>query len=112
MIRVSLCKSRPVPVQLHTVATGEKMDSYFWERSASLPRDLLGRLSLTDLFEETGGGGGGHLRQDNEEVEGAPNLIPIWSLLDPNLIPVFFFLINLTQKRISTDLRNALNLRI
>ena len=50
------------------------MDSYFWERSASLPRDLLGRLSFSSLLEETTAGG--DLREDNEgEEEGVPNLI-------------------------------------
>ena len=50
------------------------MDSYFWERSASLPRDLLGRLGLSSLLEETTAGG--DLREDNEgEEEGVPNLI-------------------------------------
>ena len=73
-------------MQLHTVRqwqfftrTEEKMDSYFWERSASLPRDLLRELSLSSLFEEAGGSGGGagagDLRQENEEIEGVPNFI-------------------------------------
>ena len=53
------------------------MDSYFWERSASLPRDLLERLSFSSLLEENAGGGGGgeELREENEEKESVPNLI-------------------------------------
>ena len=40
------------------------MDSYFWERSASLPRDMLERLSLSSLLEETGGG---EFKEEDEE---------------------------------------------
>ena len=43
------------------------MDSYFWERSASLPRDMLERLSLSSLLEETAGGG--EFREEDEEGE-------------------------------------------
>ena len=61
------------------------MDSYFWERSASLPRDLLERMSFSSLLEETGAGGGRELREENEEKEGVPNLIPICYQFNPNL---------------------------
>ena len=63
------------------------MDSYFWERSASLPRDLLERMSFSSLLEETGAGGGRELREENEEKEGVPNLILICYQLAPNLFP-------------------------
>ena len=56
------------------------MDSYFWERSASLPRDLLDRFeSFSSLLEETAAGGR-ELREENEEKEGVPNLISIFFL--------------------------------
>ena len=65
------------------------MDSYFWERSASLPRDLLERMNFSSLLEETAAGGGGReLREENEEKEGVPNLIPICSHSNPNLFPM------------------------
>ena len=64
------------------------MDSYFWERSASLPRDLLERMSFSSLLEETGAGGGRELREENEEKEGFPNLILICYQFVPNLIPI------------------------
>ena len=38
------------------------MDSYFWERSASLPQDMLDRISFSGLLEENL-----ELREDDEE---------------------------------------------
>ena len=38
------------------------MDSYFWERSASLPQDMLDRISFSGLLEENL-----ELREDDDE---------------------------------------------
>ena len=44
-----------------------RMDSYFWERSASLPQDMLDRISFSGLLEENL-----DLREDDEEGEAVP----------------------------------------
>ena len=66
------------------------MDSYFWERSASLPH----WMSLSSLFEEVGGG------EPREEDEGEEEKVfLIWSKKFPHLVKSFFLIWSKGQKK-------------